>query len=397
MSRPYLCVTSHFKYLYHSHSTFWPFLVLGLITIYLYHKDRDTSDTPPDDTSDTSDTTMTVSVPSFLRFPLRQYTRNFVQDGLVRVLRTGPIPRHVAFIMDGNRRFAKTNNLELREGHVAGTESLLKLLEVCFRMGINTVTIYAFSIENFNRPKIETDALFDLIRNNIIVLGNKDELAGRYGLAIKILGNRDLIPADILELIERVEETTKENKRGVLNICFPYTSRDDIAQAIQKVVTQVFSETRGPPPAKSFGPPSSRQPTSPGIHVTERMVEKAMYTGNSPPLDIMIRTSGVSRLSDFMLWQCHQDCTLEFVDTLWPDFGVRELYRLLLKWSYLKTMELRREDHTQADKVRKADKTQYVGNYDEALSADAPALTNIALVEKSVVHDLGATEAICID
>ncbi|KAG5359232.1 Dehydrodolichyl diphosphate synthase 6 [Yarrowia sp. E02] len=333
---------------------------------------------------------------SLLSFPVGQYARNLFQDVLVRVLRTGPIPRHVAFIMDGNRRFAKTNNLELREGHVAGTESLLKLLEVCFRMGINTVTIYAFSIENFNRPKAETDALFELIRNNIVVLGSKDEMAERYGLAIKILGNRDLIPEDILELIVRVEESTKNNKRGRLNICFPYTSRDDIAQAIQKVVTDVFTETKQPPPPKSFGPPSSTSRPAP-LHVTEKMLEKAMYTGESPPLDIMIRTSGVTRLSDFMLWQSHQNCTLEFVDTLWPDFGVRELYSLLLKWSYLKSLELRRDDLIQTTKVNNSTKNDYVGNYDEEVSAHAAALTKITSVEKSVVHDDGIVEGICID
>ncbi|ODQ66627.1 Di-trans-poly-cis-decaprenylcistransferase [Nadsonia fulvescens var. elongata DSM 6958] len=266
-------------------------------------------------------------VPSF---PVYRYAKSFTQDLLIQILRTGPLPKHIAFIMDGNRRFAKSNNLRLVEGHVAGSESLLRILELCYQLGIKTVTVYAFSIENFNRPKNEQEALFELIRSKLLLMVEKSSIAEKYGISIRILGDRSLIPVDILAGIESTEESTKNNSKSIFNICFPYTSRNDIAHAIKSVVNKAQN---GEIRYNTIG---------------EQTLEREMYTGQSEPLDILVRTSGVSRLSDFMLWESHQNCWIEFIDELWPEFKAWNLYVIILKWSYYKAKELKDLELTQA-------------------------------------------------
>ncbi|VVT53427.1 uncharacterized protein SAPINGB_P003568 [Magnusiomyces paraingens] len=266
-------------------------------------------------------------------FPLMGLVTGFSQDILTSILKTGPIPEHIAFIMDGNRRFAKKNGLELGEGHVAGFESLGTILEVLYSAGVNTITVYAFSIENFNRPKHEIDSLFNIIRSKLVLIKDKDQVPSRYGIKVKFIGNRDLIPEDIMVLIEELEEATKDMTRGILNIAFPYTSRDDIAAAIRNIATSV---EKGQIEAKD-------------IDIVK--FEKAMYTGQSPDLDIMVRTSGETRFSDFMIWQGCDNCTLEFIDTLWPDINAWNMFKILFKWSYKSTKYFEKEEIKQSKRA----------------------------------------------
>ncbi|ODV78260.1 putative dehydrodolichyl diphosphate synthetase [Suhomyces tanzawaensis NRRL Y-17324] len=274
----------------------------------------------------------------YLSWPLKQlwkaalsvkifhYLVSLFKDGMIAVMRTGPVPKHIALIMDGNRRYAKTKQLPLEEGHSAGAESLVDVLNVCYKVGIEQVTVYAFSIENFNRPKQEVDTLFGLLRDKLRFLSqNEESFASQNKIIIRILGNRSMIPADILHDLEFVEAKTKDfDTKKVFNVCFPYTSRDEIAAAIRSVVEARKSE-----------------------EITIDSLNASMYFGpNSPPLDILIRTSGHQRLSDFMLWQCNYNCTIEFVQTLWPDFGFYSITKILLKWSYYKALQLEEESFT---------------------------------------------------
>lgn len=131
---------------------------------------------------------------------------------LIGTLKQGPIPLHVAFEMDGNRRFAKNHKIETIEGHHLGFEALARVLEICYKCGVKVVTVYAFSIENFNRPRHEVGGLMAMAKVKLEQLVQHGELLDRYGAGIRVLGERDLIPADVLPYVDRAIEMTKHNK-----------------------------------------------------------------------------------------------------------------------------------------------------------------------------------------
>lgn len=187
------------------------------------------------------------------------------------------------------------------------------------------MTVYAFSIENFNRSQEEVDTLFELLRDKLDAIShNKDSYTFQNKVRVKIIGNRTLIPIDILKDLEEIEArtSTTESKR-VLNVCFPYTSRDDITHAIRQIAQRTVDG---------------------GINSTDigvKDLHDSLYMGpDTPPLDLLIRTSGHTRLSDFLLWQCNSNCTIEFVNTLWPDFRFLSITLLLFKWLYYRALQL---------------------------------------------------------
>lgn len=251
------------------------------------------------------------------RFPLLDYTRHFAHDFVAQIIRTGPIPKHIAFVMDGNRRFAKKNRLESGEGHFAGFETFIRIAQACSQLKIRTVTVYAFSIENFARKKEESELLFNMMRTKLWDMAKDgDSIANKNGWRIKVLGNRSLLEPDILERIEKIEELTKDNDSMTINICCPYTSRDDLAQAIRSLAQ-----------ARKDGDIALDSIDTPAL-------EGALYMNESDPLDILVRTSGETRLSDFMCWESVAGCEISFVPTLWPEFSVWELYMIVLRWGY---------------------------------------------------------------
>ncbi|KAK9448062.1 putative undecaprenyl diphosphate synthase-domain-containing protein [Limtongia smithiae] len=275
-----------------------------------------------------------MAITSWIRtFPLMQYLVSWAQEQFMAVLKTGPVPQHIAFVMDGNRRFARRRKLEVREGHSAGFESLSYILEMCYQVGIKVVTVYAFSIENFKRPAVEVDALMEIARTKLLQIIHHGDLADRFGISIRVLGQRSMIPSDVLAAVDKCTEMTKHNTTAILNICFPYTSRDDIATSMREIV-ELSKEHKVDP-----------------SQIDEKMLEQHMFTKDCPPLDILVRTSGVERLSDFMLWQCHQDCTIEFVDCLWPEFEAWRFGAILLKWSRSKSIEYRKSELEQEQKL----------------------------------------------
>ncbi|KAI5961460.1 SRT1 [Candida pseudojiufengensis] len=264
-----------------------------------------------------------------IKFPLLAYLIGFVEDFIISVLRTGPVPKHIALIMDGNRTYAKKHRLPLKEGHFAGANALVKILETCYKVGIEQVTIYAFSLENFNRTKEEVDTLFGLLRDKLKMISEYEDSYARYNkVKIKIVGNRSYIPKDILKDLEYIEEITiAKSSKKILNVCFPYTARDEITHAIKTIAEKRINQE-----IKSKD------------EINTKMIESNFYFGDDvPPLDILVRTSGHTRLSDFLLWQCNTDCTIEFPDTLWPDFGFISIMSILIKWSYYKTLQLEEE------------------------------------------------------
>ena len=127
----------------------------------------------------------------------------------------GPVPQHVAFIMDGNRRYARSHNIETIEGHNRGFETLARILDICYKCGVKAVTVYAFSTENFNRPKYEVDGLMQLAKVKLAQLSQHGELLDRYGASVRILGEKYRIPPDVLEVCDRAVEMTKNNNEYV--------------------------------------------------------------------------------------------------------------------------------------------------------------------------------------
>ncbi|QPG74059.1 hypothetical protein FOA43_001380 [Brettanomyces nanus] len=249
-------------------------------------------------------------------FPLTQHITEFTKNQICRVISAGPVPKHVGFIMDGNRRYAKQNHMEMKEGHSAGFESMAKVLETCYDCGVEVATVFAFSIENFNRSRYEVEWLMELGKAKFKQVVGNGELCERYGIKIRVLGNLDLLPKDLWKVLKDAEELTKNNTRAILNVCWPYTSRDDMTHAVRKVVTKGY-----PPDA-----------------ITEHLVAENLYTGGLPKLDLLIRTSAVYRLSDFMLWECIDlDCDIEIVSVLWPEFSPARMAWILLKWGFGRT------------------------------------------------------------
>ncbi|CUS20666.1 LAQU0S01e11848g1_1 [Lachancea quebecensis] len=251
-----------------------------------------------------------------------------IQTILTNILKVGPLPEHVSFIMDGNRRYAKSLDMPIKSGHEAGAITLLNLLAVCRALGVKTVSAYAFSIENFNRPQEEVDTLTSLLAEKL------DEVARRaqdcnselFGLRLSVVGERSRISKDLNERISSVERMTSEGDSMTLYICFPYTSRNDIYHAI-------YDCAEG---AKYHGFPAAQ--------IDEAFLgNHMMLRGHSNKCDLLVRTSGHTRLSDYMLWQVHQNGHVEFSSTLWPDFGFLEFFRVLLRWSFFTSIQRRRE------------------------------------------------------
>lgn len=250
-----------------------------------------------------------------------------IQMTLTNILKMGPLPEHVSFIMDGNRRYAKSLSLPVKSGHEAGAITLLNLLTVCRALGVKTVSAYAFSIENFNRPQEEVDTLTSLLAEKL------DEVARRaqdcnselFGLRLCVVGERSRISKELNDRISSVERMTSEGDSMMLYICFPYTSRNDIYHAIYDCAES----------AKYHGFPAAQIDES---VLTNHM----MLRENSNNCDLLVRTSGHTRLSDYMLWQVHQNGHVEFSSTLWPDYGFLEFFRVLLKWSFFTSVQRRR-------------------------------------------------------
>ncbi|KAJ9613875.1 cis-prenyltransferase [Cladophialophora chaetospira] len=378
-----------------------------------------------------------------LSSPPAEWAINQLRELLIGALRQGPVPKHVAFVMDGNRRFARNNRIETVEGHNLGFEALAKILEVCYKSGVHTVTIYAFSIENFKRSKYEVDALMAMAKIKLKQLVQHGDLLDRYDARIRILGQRELIKPDVLEAVNKAVEMTSHNKgKCVLNVCFPYTSREEITTAVKGVVEEwsqpLHQETSRDKDRKSpfredriaesirseqysnhspsnnyLSPPGFRSPsssttslssyspdlssdqdaesvsTSTTLHqdetpssfthpadkasaqipatqksrypspesITAETITSNTYTASCPPIDLLIRTSGVSRLSDFMLWQCHENTEIVFLDVLWPEFDLWSFLPVLWEWQWRR----RREEKIQAEEDGKESRIERSG------------------------------------
>lgn len=217
---------------------------------------------------------------------VRDTKLTWTQRLAVKVVRTGPMPRHIAFIMDGNRRFSRKAQLEsVGAGHACGFDKLAEALQWCLELGIEEVTVYAFSIENFKRSRSEVDTLLELAREKFArLMEEKDQLHER-GICIRMVGNWSLLPLDLQKSMAAATLLTYGNTRAVLNVAFAYTSRDEMTESVVAVVDGVQRGELEP------------------CDISDELLRRCMYTGASRDPDLLVRTSGESRLSDFLLWQ----------------------------------------------------------------------------------------------
>ncbi|MCI8561704.1 MAG: isoprenyl transferase [Dorea sp.] len=217
------------------------------------------------------------------------------------------IPQHVAIILDGNGRWAKSKGMPRNYGHAQGSKNVEKICEEAWRMGIKYLTVYAFSTENWNRPKDEVEALMKLLRN---YMKTCLKTAKKNDMKIRVIGDLRRLDEDIRNRIEELEEATKENKGLNFQIAINYGSRDEIVRAVRKLSKDC---AEGKIKAED---------------IDERVFEGYLDTHDIPDPDLMIRTSGELRLSNYLLWQFAYT-EFYFTDVLWPDFSKEELVKAI--------------------------------------------------------------------
>jgi undecaprenyl diphosphate synthase len=207
----------------------------------------------------------------------------------------GRVPRHVAIIMDGNGRWATQRGLPRVAGHRAGTENIRRIIERFSDHGVEYLTLYAFSTENWNRPAPEVRALIRLLGH--FIRREIDNFV-KNNVRLRMLGHIESLPAGLQRQVREAIERTAQNTGLALNICFSYGGRDDILVAVQSIIREEI----------------------PASEVTEAVIAAHLYTGGIPDPDLVIRTAGDFRISNFLLWQCAY-AELYFTETYWPDFG----------------------------------------------------------------------------
>ena len=213
------------------------------------------------------------------------------------------LPKHIAIIMDGNRRWAKLRNLDPRLGHKKGAETLENIVKYCNKIGIKYLTVYAFSTENWKRSKEEVGALMMLLQN---YLDDFSKRANTDNIRIKMLGDRDGLSKGLLKSMDNAIERTKDNTGVTFNVAFNYGGRDEIIKAVRKIAVDVKEDKLDVE------------------DINEELISNNLYTGGMPDPDLMIRTSGEIRLSNFLPWQLVYS-EFYFTDKLWPDFTNEDL------------------------------------------------------------------------
>ncbi|XP_051145482.1 dehydrodolichyl diphosphate synthase CPT3-like [Andrographis paniculata] len=254
----------------------------------------------------------------------------FLRRSVSLILLAGPVPRHVAFIMDGNRRYAKKNNLEEGAGHRAGSLALMNMLKYCYELNVKCVTIYAFSIDNFKRRPDEVQSTMELIQEKIEALLEKESIVNHYGVKVHFSGNLDLLSETVRSAANRVMRATSNNSKRMLSICIAYTSRDEIVHAVEESCKEKQNEFfRDHPETCGLGGLGENTTSSDTPCISIEDVEKHMYMAIAPDPDIIIRTSGETRLSNFLLWQSTRSL-LYSPGVLWPGIGFWHLVQAIL-------------------------------------------------------------------
>lgn len=255
---------------------------------------------------------------------------------MFRVLSVGVIPNHIAFIMDGNRRYAKKHNLaEERLGYRAGFLALMSMLKYCSELSVKYVTIYAFGVDNFKRRQNEVQYLMDLMLEKMELLLREDGFASEYGVRVRFIGNLGLLSEPIRVTAEKVMRATAKNTKIVILICLAYASTKEIIHTVEEtclVTMKTQSQALKPcNPQNDATEDADEHKNKEKNAIKLADLEKHMYMGVQPDPDILIRTSGEKRLSNFLLWQS-SNCMLYAPAALWPEIGLRHLIWAILNF-----------------------------------------------------------------
>ncbi len=218
------------------------------------------------------------------------------------------IPAHIAIIMDGNGRWAAKRGLERSYGHQAGVETVRRITAACTKLGVKFLTLYTFSTENWNRPSDEISALMGLVLSSL-----EDEIFMKNDVRFRVIGDIARLPEDVQKKLHETEEHTKDNATMTMVVALSYSSRWEITKAVQDIVTDVKAGK------------ISKQA------ICEDMMSKYLQTAFMPDPDLLIRTGGEVRVSNYLLWQIAYS-ELYFCDTFWPDFAEKDLYRAIANY-----------------------------------------------------------------
>ncbi len=220
------------------------------------------------------------------------------------------LPKHLAIIMDGNGRWAKKQGLLRALGHESGTKSVKENIKSCAKLGIECLTLYAFSTENWNRPKLEVETLM-----KILIKSLKKELKTLQENDIKLnaIGNLGKLPKSAQNELQDVMNKTKNNSRMTLTLALSYGSREEIVNAVKTISDKVKNNIISLD------------------SIDDSIINEHLYTQNLPEVDLLIRTSGEHRISNFLLWQIAY-AELYFTDILWPDFKEKDLYEAIISY-----------------------------------------------------------------
>ena len=220
------------------------------------------------------------------------------------------LPKHLAIIMDGNGRWAKQKGLLRALGHENGTKSVRKVVEASAKLGIENLTLFAFSTENWNRPRLEVELLMELLINS---LKNELKTLQENNIRLNSIGNLELLPKSAQKKLQEVIETTKSNSRMVLTLALSYGSREELINAVKNISAKVKNNIISID------------------NIDESIINQHLYTRDLPEVDLLIRTSGEHRISNFLLWQIAYS-ELYFTDVLWPDFKENDLYEAVISY-----------------------------------------------------------------
>lgn len=220
------------------------------------------------------------------------------------------LPKHIAIIMDGNGRWAKERGFLRAIGHESGTKSVRNTVEACSELGIKNLTLYAFSSENWNRPKLEVQTLMQLLISSL-----KKELPTMQKNSIRLnaIGNLNNLPKKVQKELLHVIESTRKNKKMTLTLALSYGSRDEITDATRQICDKVKNNIISIE------------------NIDDTLINQHLYTRNLPDVDLLIRTSGEKRISNFLLWQIAY-AELYFTDVYWPDFVKENLYEAIINY-----------------------------------------------------------------
>jgi undecaprenyl diphosphate synthase len=221
------------------------------------------------------------------------------------------LPAHIAIIMDGNGRWANRRSLPRVAGHRAGVGPVRSTVETCARLGIEVLTLYAFSVENWKRPRAEVETLWRLLR---FYLQKELPELQKNDIRLQAIGQLDALPAPVRRELDSVVEATSRNRGLLVNLAINYSGRSEILDAVNAIIENARREGR-----------------LDSLRVDEEMLASNLYTASSPDPDLLIRTSGEMRISNFLLWQIAYS-ELYVTETLWPDFNRRELLKAVLDY-----------------------------------------------------------------